>query len=210
MSEILIIGDHPIVIIAMEMTLRENFPEFTITKGRTLQDAVETTSKVDLNLIILDVGISAGGSAAIINSLRQIQNEVPILIFSGRDDKRHAKPYIQAGVNGFVSKNASEHEIITAIEAVLSSRKYFNSDLWESFFTRLPTPRDSNPLEQLTQREIEIMDLLILGKWTKEIAGELKVSETTVSTHKQNIFRKLDVTNIIDLLKTRSYFTKSN
>lgn len=210
MSEILIVGDHPIVIIAMEMTLRENFPEFAISKSRTLQAALETTSKGHLSLVILDTEIPGGGSSAVINSLRQIQHEIPILIFSGRDEKKHAKPYIQAGVNGFVSKNASEHEIITAIETVLSNRKYFSSDLWELFVTRLPTPADSNPLKQLTKREIEIMDLLILGKWTKEIAGELKVSETTVSTHKQNIFRKLDVTNIIDLLKTRSYFTKGN
>ncbi|WP_254560540.1 response regulator transcription factor [Dyadobacter diqingensis] len=208
MREILIVEDHPIVSMAVEMTLRENFPEFSVLKADTFYNALDIVSQIGLNLIILDIGIPGGGTASMIKNLRLKQRGVPILIFSGLDEKTHAVSYIHAGANGFVSKNASEHEVITAVDTVLSNRKYFSSDLWELVVSGLPTPGVTNPVEMLTKRETEIMDMLIMGKWTKEIALELHVKDTTVSTHKQNIFRKFDVTNIVELVKKKSNFAR--
>ena len=145
-----------------------------------------------------------------IKSLRAVQPGVPILVYTGRDEKLNAISYIKAGTNGFLSKNSCEEELVKAIETVLEGKRYFSGELWQliiSNFSENNSP-GANPMESLTKRELEITELLISGKWTKEIAETLDLKETTISTHKLRIFQKMKVSNVIELFKKIELYTR--
>ncbi|CAG5017103.1 Response regulator GacA [Dyadobacter sp. CECT 9275] len=210
MKEILIVEDHPIVSMGIEMLIHDNIPETIVHKAATFAQAVEIVARKKLSLAIMDINIPGGGNAGMIRGLRMKHNTLPILVYTGRDEKTHAVSYIKAGANGFISKSSEEKEMLTAIETVLAKKKYFSNEFWEVVITNFSdnTPLGSNPMESLTKREIQIMEMLLEGKWTKEIAEELELKVTTISTHKLRIFQKMNVTNVIDLFKKKQQYTQ--
>jgi two-component system, NarL family, invasion response regulator UvrY len=202
--QVLIIEDHDIVTAAVEIVLKENFPRATIQKAGTFQKGVKLLSAAPpKDLIILDVDIPGGESYRMIELLRNIQPKVRILIFTGQEESRHAIRFLKAGANGFLSKMAPLEECATAMKMILNDKKYVSDAvqqmITDSFFNKAPVIDDSDL--SLSPRENEVLELLMQGKWTKEIANELNLNPTTVSTHKAKIFQKMDVSNIIELFK---------
>ena len=202
---VLIIEDHDIVAAAVEIILVENFSKAVIQKSGSFQKALkllETGPIIDL--IILDVDIPGGESYRMIERLRKVQPNVRILIFTGQDERQHAIRFLKAGANGFLAKTDPVEECAVAVKMILNDKKYVSEVVQQlitnSFFEKSPVAEDLGE-SHLSPRENEVLELLMQGKWTKEIAVELNLNPTTVSTHKARIFQKMEVTNVIDLFK---------
>ena len=143
-----------------------------------------------------------------VDDLRELQKEVKILIFSAHEEEIYAFRYIQAGANGYLNKLSDSETIIKAVKTVLEKGKFISNDILNKFIAFSQHRRESsNPLEGLTHREFEIAELLARGFGNLEIANELDIKMTTVSTHKLNIFKKLHITNIIELSEMFKKFT---
>jgi two-component system invasion response regulator UvrY len=201
---ILIIEDHAIVVTALEMVLMAHFPEALVHKASTFPDGLQILeSRCPVDLIILDMEIPGGESYKMIEILRGIQPDVKVLIFTGHEEERHALRFLKAGANGFLSKNAPLEDCGTAVKIVLSDKKYVSEQVQQiitnSLFDKPVNSR--NESVKLTPRENEVLELLLQGKWIKQIAKALNLNPTTVSTHKARIFQKLEVKNIIELFK---------
>ncbi len=202
---ILIVEDHDIVVAAIEMVLIENFPKASLQKAGSFPKGLrllETAPAIDL--VILDVDIPGGESYLMIEKLRNIRPGVRILIFTGQEEHRHAIRFLKAGANGFLSKNALREDCVKAIKMVLNNKKYVSEAVQQLIANTLfdrPSHNEEDSETSLSNREEEIVDLLMQGKWTKDIAVALGLSPTTVSTHKAKIFQKMGVSNVIDLFK---------
>ncbi|WP_149244368.1 response regulator transcription factor [Dyadobacter sp. 32] len=203
--QILIVEDHKIVASALESIITDHFSNAAVQIAYSLPSAlVLLETKKLMDLVILDIGVPGGGSYGMIATLRSKQPGVRILVFTGQDEERYALRFLSAGANGFIPKSSAKEEIGLAIRTVLNNKRYVTPVVQDlitnSYFTKLnlETIAPNNPL---SQREREVMELLLQGKWTKEIATELNLKLTTVSTHKSRIFEKLQVTNVIDLFK---------
>lgn len=209
MKNILIIEDHPIMASAMQLLVEEHFSPCTVYPAKFFSKAMEIVTNTPLDLVIMDIYVPEGGNTSMIKSMRSRQRSIPILVYTGRDEKTHAIAYIKAGANGFISKNAPEEEMVKAIDMIMSGKKYFSNDLWELVITNFAENNTTglNPMETLTRRELQVMELVLAGKWTKEIAEELHLKESTISTHKLNIFQKMGVTNAIELFKKIEQYT---
>jgi two-component system invasion response regulator UvrY len=202
---ILIIEDHAIVIAAVEMVLKANFPSAVIQNASTFPLGLKVLGAgKPIDLIILDMEIPGGESYKMIEILRAVQPDVKILIFTGHEEARHALRFLKAGANGFLSKNAPLEDCGTAVKTVLSDKKYVSEQVQQlitnSLFDKSPV-NSSHESISLTPRESEVLELLLQGKWIKEIATKLNLNQTTVSTHKARIFQKLEVSNVIELFK---------
>jgi len=202
---VLIIEDHDIVAAAVEIILVENFSKAVIQKSGSFQKALkllETGPFIDL--IILDVDIPGGESYRMIERLRKVQPNVRILVFTGQDERQHAIRFLKAGANGFLAKTDPVEECAVAARMILNDKKYVSEVVQQlitnSFFEKSAVAEDLGE-SLLSPRENEVLELLMQGKWTKEIAVELNLNPTTVSTHKARIFQKMEVTNVIDLFK---------
>ncbi|WP_254561374.1 response regulator [Dyadobacter diqingensis] len=203
MKRILIVEDHAIVRMGIDFLITDMFQQVDVQQAASFTLALTLLQKNKFDLIILDINIPGGEHSRMINSIRAIQDNARILVFSGSEEEIYALHYLHAGANGFLSKGSSEDEYKVAINAVINDGKYISSKVQQLMVQNILDNKyvSSNPLEDLSKRELEVMHLLVQGKWTKEIATILDLKETTISTYKSRIFEKLDVTNVIEMFK---------
>lgn len=198
-KNILIVDDHFVVSTGISIILQERFPEFNIDTADTYFELLAKLEQSNLDLILLDINIPGGKNTDMIQEIKSMQPEVKILMVSGYDEKTHACPYIMAGANGYLNKLCDKNQITTAVDLILQNGSYLPPSTLQNLI-QISTNRNSlNPLEQLSKREKEITELLILGDGNIEIANKLDINLTTVSTHKNKIFNKLKIKNVIEL-----------
>lgn len=206
MSRVLIIEDHELVAYTVANIVKDLYPGSTVSQAGTFLDGSQyLASGFSADLVILDMDIPGGDSYGMVGKLRAIQPEVRILIFTGYEEEKHALNFLSAGANGFLSKNAPMEQIGIAIKQVINGKKYMTEKVQQlvadSFFNKVSSKVMTVEPTALSPRETEVLDLLMEGKWVKEIALELNLKLTTVSTHKTRIFEKMKVNNIIELYK---------
>ena len=201
MKHILLVEDHSIVRLATLFIIRDLLPTATPWETDNFSDALHIVATRKLDLILLDINIPDGEGFQMIGKIRRLQPDVSIMVFSGIEEEIYAVHYLKAGANGFLSKNSSTQEIRAAILAILLHGRYMSEVVRQALLHSSATPqmRQGNPLTTLSQRELEVMDLLLQGKWTKEIATLLNITGSSVSTYKMRVFEKLGVSTIIEL-----------
>lgn len=197
---VLIVDDHFIVRSGMSLLLENELENIHVIGVNDYQQALIALSKNNFDLVILDINLPGGKKTDMIDELRRLQKDVKILIFSAHEEDIYAFRYIQAGANGYLNKLSDSDTIVKAIKTVLEVGKYISDDIINKFIAFSQNKGESNnPMDDLTQRELEIAELLARGFGNLEIANELDLKMTTVSTHKLNIYRKVHITNIIEL-----------
>ncbi|PWJ59383.1 DNA-binding NarL/FixJ family response regulator [Dyadobacter jejuensis] len=203
MTNVLIVDDQPITWLGMESIVGNVIKEAQFNFASTFDEAVEYCEQSAYDLILLDLSLPGGLGVEMIGKLRSIQKDVRILICSGRDEITNAPVYIHKGANGFVNKTAPNEQIEEAVRMVLADKRYVSAEVQRNILDRFVdgVAYPSNPIETLSPREREILDLLLAGKWTKEISDILGIKFSTVSTHKTRIFDKMQVDNILELSK---------
>ncbi|SEJ12268.1 two component transcriptional regulator, LuxR family [Dyadobacter sp. SG02] len=201
MKHILLVENHSIVRLATLFIIRDVLPSVTSWETDNFPDALDIVSAHRLDLILLDINLPDGEGFQMIGKIRRLQPDVPILVFSAVDEEIYAVHYLKAGANGFLSKTSSTQEIRSAIVAVLVNGRFVSEVVQQALLrSNLPSEaRLNNPLSTLSLRELEVMDLLLQGKWTKEIATFLDITGSSVSTYKARIFEKLGVNTVIEL-----------
>ena len=199
---LMIIEDHEIIVWALTSIIEKYLPNSNTTSISSFPEGVDLLRDGYIDLIILDIKTPGGGTPKMITDLRQIQSDVKILIHTGLPEEEYAVQYLQEGANGFLSKNAPYETIIEAIRHVLSGRKYISPAIHRIIAENFLAPNEPSHKKlnfEVSEREKGVIRLLLKGKWNKEIADELELKQTTISTHKGRIFEKFDVTNPIEL-----------
>lgn len=208
LKKILIVDDHFIVRSGMSLLLENELENVQVFDADDFPQAIIELKKSAFDLVILDINLPGGRKHQMIDDLRNLQEEVKILIFSAHEEDIYAFRYIQAGANGYLNKLSNSDTIVKAVQTVLEVGKYISIDILDKFIEFSQNKKEkNNPLEGLTQREFEIAELLVKGFGNLEIANELDIKMTTVSTHKLNIFKKMQITNIIELSELFKKFT---
>jgi two-component system invasion response regulator UvrY len=200
----LIIEDHQVVVYALKATIKEEFPLANLFVAETFGKGIEMLTSNVMDLVILDLDVEGGNSPKMISKIRYIQPAVKILINSGVYEN-DGPLYLSEGADGFFSKKDPFQEFILAVKTILSGNRYINSAtqalITDSYFHKPDTSAYLQKVPVLSARELEIVSLLLAGKWTKEIADILDIKLSTVSTHKSRIFEKLRINSIVELYK---------
>tara|TARA_R110002124_G_scaffold261698_2_gene427601 strand:+ start:1638 stop:2267 length:630 start_codon:yes stop_codon:yes gene_type:complete len=198
--EILIVDDHLVVRTGVSIILEEKFKDIRISTAEDYLETIDFIKKNTVDLIILDVNIPGGKTTTMVHEIKAIQPAVKILIFSVYDEKSHACPYIVAGANGYLNKLSDKKTLIGAINSILNTGSYLSPDLVTELVKASANNESLNPLDKLSTRESEIATLLVLGDGNIEISNKLNIQLTTVSTHKNKIFNKLKIKNLVELI----------
>lgn len=206
--EILITDDHGIVRHGIKLLIKDMLPDAIIYEAENIDQMISMLKLRPYDLLILDINIPGGNTTQMMDQARLRRSDLKILIFSAYDERLYATRYIQAGANGYLHKHTSEQEIRDAIYAVLHHGRYVSSSLqsflMESFIQKKDQPE--NPLLLLSNREIEVAELLVQGMGGIEISTSLSIQMSTVSTYKKRIYEKLGVANVAELIeKFRMY-----
>ncbi|GAB4021715.1 response regulator [Spirosoma koreense] len=206
---ILVADDHTIIRLGLELYLTDILPDANIILCETFPDVLEALDKQEVDLIVLDIDMPGSENSQMIRQIREKIPRILILIYSGLDEKIYALPYIRAGADGYLSKNAPHPEFEVAITSLLNQGKYVSREVNQLMLSKLgqkhPNMAD-NPLQSLSPGERKVLQLLVEGKWTKDIASTLKLKSTTISTYRKKIFEKFEVTNITELMQKVNLF----
>lgn len=200
---IIIADEYSVVRHGLSLILHGEFKNANILHSDNYEDLALKLKDDELDIIFLDIDfpVSRGN---FINTIEKIKSKNPnlmILIFSNYDETQYALRYIHAGANGFLSKKSSDSEIIKAVRSLMETRKYISDAVKEKILERALLKTPINPIESLSEREVEVAKLLVSGSGNLEISNKLNIQMTTVSTVKNRIFEKLNVSNVVKLVE---------
>jgi two-component system, NarL family, invasion response regulator UvrY len=205
MMKILLIEDHFLVRMSQKIVLNEVYQEATIAEADSFEAGISHIQASSFDLILLDIDIPGGKNRSMIDRIREMQPGVVILMCSGADEQTQALEYITSGANGYLSRSADKEEMITAVTTVMKKNRYVSPAVQERLLEAVSTGnrpgKGRRVVKGLSVREKEVMDMLIKGKWVKEIASDLNLRANTVSTFKARIFQKMGVSSVIELAK---------
>lgn len=154
----------------------------------SLSRLMEVVRKYRPDLLLIDLRL---GGEDTIPAIRKVREEFPktaVLVISGSDGSEDIYRSLRAGARGYVLKDVPDSELITAIDAVIAGRRYLSQQVGARLAERMDR-------STLTQREVEVLQLIVMGKSNKEIADLLNVAEGTVKYHVNGILGKLGVTD---------------
>lgn len=203
MKNALIVEDHYITSIGMALIIEKVYKQVSLTIKETFREALVELRENRFDLVILDIGLADGEEITMISKMKNIQQDLRILVSSARDELQYGPLYLQVGALGYLNKNAHRSEIALALETVMANKRYVSHQLQQNIITQIFDPNKIafNPLNELSTRERQVFDLILKGKGIKEIAHILNLQYSTVSTQKAKIFQKYNVSNIIELVR---------
>lgn len=188
-KNILISDDHPIVRQGVEMMLSDRLEHASFYYARTLAETCEILKRESIDLLFLDIHFPDGNSIGVINQLPSTYPELRIVVLSGMDANVYAPIVLKAGACGYINKLCNIEVLGNAIDQILSGVPYFSEDLMR----QLEHNEISNPLDSLSERELDVLRVLSEGGGNLEVCNALFLQKSTVSTYMKRIKEKLNV-----------------
>jgi DNA-binding NarL/FixJ family response regulator len=195
--KVLLVDDHQIIIDGLKSLLNNSDDIIVVAEANNGREALRILDILEIDVILMDIDMPVLNG---IDTLKEIAKQsfgVKVIILSMHNEAGMIKSLMSIGANGYLLKSCAQEELIGAIRKVASGQSYFSTEVTLS----LLNPAQSNqPTELLTERETEIIKLIAEGYSNKEIGSKLFISHRTVDTHRTNLMKKLDVSNIAGLI----------
>ena len=203
-SRLLLVDDHPLVRRGLTEIISAQ-PDLEVCgEAEDLATAFRQYQTLRPDLVLLDISLKDGHGLDLIKQLRIEDAAARILMFSMHDDTLFAERAIAAGALGYVNKQEDAKILVQAIHRVLEGRIYLNPALSEKILERALNPASASPLQavqSLTDRELEVFELVGQGLSTQQIADKLFLSHKTIETYREHIKRKLNLANAAGLTR---------
>lgn len=196
-KRILIADDHHVVRIGTALILEKNFNEFEIDFAETYDEIKQKVENVKFDLVILDIELPGSTFKSMVKEIKNISKDTLILIFTSYKESV-AMQYIQEGANGFLNKLSDPETFVKTVEGIFRDGYYYTPEVLNEMVVRM---QKKSPLEILSERELQVFDLLAKGNGNLEIANVLNIEESTVGTYKRRVYQKLKITNLVELLE---------
>jgi two-component system, NarL family, invasion response regulator UvrY len=204
MTKILVADDHAIVRYGTMQLISKAFPAISVSDADSLDEVVQRLKEEIFDLLILDINLPGGNSLQMLDVVRLKQPTIKILVFSGYDEQLYAVRYLQYGADGYLNKNSPEGELEKAVKLILNNEKYLSNSIKECLINGTNGNKPSmgrDPLKNLSNREMEVLQSLVAGMSLAEIGIKLNLGISTVSTYKQRVFEKLNISNMVQLIE---------
>ncbi len=195
----LLADDHSIVRMGLRLLIEEAYPGALITEAENGSAVMEMGKHTKYDLIILDFQMPDTEIFNVISYLLARDSEAKILVFTMASGKLYAPKLFAAGVKGFLSKEAENCDVLHAIKNILEGKLYHCDGFVAAGVSGQINDDNTSPFSLLSTKEMDILHYLIQGKHTKEISTLSHLQMSTISTHKVRIFRKLNVSNMVEL-----------
>ncbi len=203
MIRVLVADDHPIVLQGLRRILTEKLDRpVTVGEAREGREVLELVRQNCWDLVVLDISMPSGGGLEILGELKHERPRLPVLVLSIHPEDQYALRVLRAGAAGYLTKESAPEELIKAIQKVLEGGKYVSPSLAEMLADALDGPETARPPhERLSDRELEVMRLLVSGKSVTDAAKELGRSVKTVSTQRTRVLRKMEMKSNVELAR---------
>ena len=201
---ILLADDHKIIYESLEPLLDKQPGMEVVATAENGRKAVQMIQKLKPDVVIIDISMPDLNGIDATHQIIAQHPETKVIVLSMHADRRYVTAIFNAGASGYLTKNCSFNELVSAIQIVAANKKYLSPEISGSVIKEYISPSptsDSSVFSILTMREREVLQLLVEGNTVKQIADHLHLSIQTVHAHRQKIMEKLNIYNIAELTK---------
>ena len=191
---VLIVDDHPVITEGLGLVIEQQ-PDFEIC-GRTdnVPSALDLMARSAPDAAIVDISLSDSDGLELIKIARDRGHRLPILVLSAHDEVLYAERALKAGASGYLMKRESMTRVLVALRSILSGDPYFSDEVKNRMlFARVGGHDSTDPIDLLSDRELQVFRLIGQGQGTRQIAEHLHLGVSTVETHRRNIRQKMDL-----------------
>jgi len=198
--KLFIADDHQMFIDGLKALLKDTHWIEIIGEANNGKEVIEKIEEIQPDVLLLDVGMPELNGIDTTKIIHEKYPAIKIIALTMYDDQYRVSKMMKAGVQGYLLKNTTKHELLEAIDTVQLGEQYIHENLKRFTLTNHKT--EEQPLiSKLTKREIEIIQLILKSATNKEIADKLFLSELTINTHRKNAMRKLELKNTASLVQ---------
>lgn len=198
---ILIVDDHAIVRKGLRQILLEQYPFANIAEAGDVETLITEVMKQQWDVVVCDMNMPGRSGLDALQQIEQIAPKLPVLIMSMYPEDQYALRVLKAGASGYLGKETIHDDLIRAIETVKLGKKFITPGVAEKLAESFHTKSDIVLHEVLSDREFDVFKLLASGKSITEIASQLLLSSTTVSTYRSRIMEKMNMRNNAELTR---------
>ena len=201
---ILVVDDHPIVREGLVRVIDQTGDLAVCGQAENIPQALEFIQKSKPDLVIVDVSLGSQNGIELIKDVKVRHPNLPVLVHSMYDESMYAERCLRAGAKGYVMKQEPPSKLLHAVRQVLKGEVYLSEAMTKQLLCRISdgtSAKGHSPAELLSDRELEVFELLGRGLRTKEIARELHLSDKTVQTHREHIKEKLHLKDAVSLVR---------
>lgn len=200
MIRILLADDHAIVRNGLKQIIADS-PDMTVVgEAANGAEVLEMVRKLEFDLLLLDMTMPGISGADLIRRLRAEMPAVQILVLSMHNEAQVVSRALKAGASGYVTKDSDQEILLSGIRKVASGSKFIDPSLVDAMVFDGAGEEDS-PHEVLSERELQVLQMLASGQTLKDIADTLYLSAKTISAHKAHLMQKLGIDNNADLMR---------
>ena len=200
MIKVLVVDNHPIVRTGLKLFF-ENTPDITVVGMlKSGIEIFEFVRRYPVDVIISEIDLPELNGITALRAIKKEHHHLKVIMFSHHPESIYAMSVLKAGASGYVSKTVEVEKIKEAVYQVFNGGTYLSDEMNRQVSFDDSRRVTSRMFKRLSTREVEVLKLLSTGKKNKEIALELNINEKTVSTYKARLYRKLNVTNLVDLM----------
>ncbi len=204
-TRVLIVDDHPLMREGLAARIATQHDLEVCDEAGSVREALAKVKATRPHLVIVDIMLAGSHGIDLIKQVNATYPDVKMLVVSAYDESLYAERALRAGAHGYVNKRECQEKIIEAIRTVLAGRRYVSSEMTQRLLGQAVGSSDvtpSDPIARLSNRELEVFQLIGQGKATGEIARELHLSVHTIETHREKLRRKLGLKNGGQLMRS--------
>ena len=200
-TRILLVDDHAVVRRGLKQILSEERDVSVVGEAKNGHEALEMSRRLEWDVAVVDYAMPGRGGVELLKEIKRHHPKRPVLVLSMYPEEWHAVQVLRAGGAGYLSKETATEELMTAIRKVVKGGRYVSPALAEKLASGLAPDRARAPHEGLSDREYRVLWLLASGKPISQIAQEMFLSPSTISTYRTRILRKLGLANNAQLVQ---------
>ena len=189
-TRILLADDHTMFREGVKQLLTNTTEFVVVDEANDAAQVIQKVQETPCDVVILDISMPGRDGIEVLKQIRQINPRLHVLILSMYPEDQYAFRSIKAGASGYLTKNRASSELIEAIQKVASGRKYISPDVAEQLAVDLERDADKPLHQKLSDREYQVMSMIASGKTVGQIARELAISISSVSTLRTRILKK--------------------
>ena len=209
---VLIVDDHPVVRQGLILAIGRE-PDLEVCgEAAHIEEAMRLAEEGCPDVVIVDLSLDGEDGIELIDYVKSRWSSVKILVYSSHDEETYAGRVLRAGAMGYISKREPMAKIVVAVRQVLSGEVYLSPQMTTKLLQRASVgkPLDNNPTETLSNRELQVFEMIGQGVNTIEIARKLEVSPKTVESHRKVIKTKLHLQTAAQLSRCAFQWVQEN
>jgi two-component system invasion response regulator UvrY len=197
---VLIADDHAILRRGLKESLVRELEGAVCGEAKDTSEILARVQDADWDLVILDITMPGRSGLDALRDLKAARPGLPVLVLSMHSEDQYAKRILRAGASGYMNKESAPEELIKAIRKVLAGGRYVSAGLAEKLASDLSEDAGRPIHEILSDREFEVLRMIAAGKTVSQIAEELHLGVTTVSTYRARILEKMNMATTAELM----------